>query len=265
MKGAQMLLKACYKSKLYLKRHSPTILTCIATVGVVATSVMAAKATPKAIKLLEKATDEKGEDLTKLEVVQVAGPAYIPAVITCIATISCIFGANVLNKRSQASLASAYAMLDQSYQRYRKAANSVYGEDADSKIKVQVAKEMYVSADGYAIYDSDMDKTSEKTLFYDSYSQRYFTATMSSVLNAQYHLNRNYILRGYVNLNEFYEFLGIDKIDCGDDIGWTMDYMDDIGITWLDFENCYVKMEDGMECYIISTLIEPTSLYPEVY
>lgn len=257
------LQKILYKSKSYLKRHSPTILTCIAAIGVVATSVMAVRATPKAMLLINEKKKEKGEELTKLEVVVVAAPIYIPTILVGLSTISCVFGANMLNKRSQASLASAYAMLDQSYKQYRKAANSVYGEDADSKIKAEAAKEIYVSADGYSLYASDLDG-SEKVLFYDDYSRRYFTSTMASVINAQYHINRNLELRGDVNLNEFYDFLGIDKIDCGDDIGWSMDYMCESGIMWLDFENRLVKMEDGMECYIISALDDPISLYPEV-
>lgn len=45
------------KSRLYLKRSSPTILCCMAAVGVVGTAVAAVKVTPRAMKLLEDATD----------------------------------------------------------------------------------------------------------------------------------------------------------------------------------------------------------------
>lgn len=256
MKGIQTL-------KLHLKRSSPTILTCVAAVGVVITSVMAVRATPKAMRLLEKAMDEKGEELTKLETVMVAGPAYIPAIAIGLSTVSCIFGANIINKHNQARLTSAYALLDQSYKRYRKAANSVFGEDADSKIKTEIAKDTYVSADGYAIYDSELNQESEKFLFYDYFGQRYFTSTMASVLNAQYHINRNLTLRGEVNLNEFYTFLGVEKIDCGDDIGWSIEELMEDGIMWLDFDNHHTKMEDGMECYIVSAMYEPTRLQTE--
>lgn len=260
MKGMSTLQKACCKSTLYLKRHSPTILTCVGAVGVVLTSVMAVKSTPKALKLLEQATYDKGEDLNKLEVIQVAGPVYIPAIIACAATISCIFGANVLNKRSQASLASAYAMLDQSYKQYRKAANSVYGVDADSKIKAEVAKKVYVSEGlfGTSIYDPD--SVYEEILFYDNFSQRYFTSTMTSVVNAQYHLNRNFVLRGEASLNELYEFMGLEKVYGGDSIGWDFYELMESGIQWIDFENRLVKMDDGLECYIVSALFEPTVL-----
>ena len=98
-------------------------------------------------------------------------------------------------------------------------------------------------------------------MFYDSFSQRYFTSTMSSVLNAQYHVNRNFVLKGWSNLNELYDFLGLEKHSGGDIIGWSADEMFEGGLTpWIDFENRLVKMDDGLECYIISTLFEPTVL-----
>ena len=46
-----------------LYRSSPTILTVVASVGVVTTTIMAVRATPKAIKILKEAELEKGEDL----------------------------------------------------------------------------------------------------------------------------------------------------------------------------------------------------------
>ena len=234
-------------------------LTCLSVIGVVVSLVMAVKATPKAIKLLENSKDDKQEELTPMEVIKIAGPAYIPSAMICLGTITCIFGINMLNKRTQASLASAYALLDQSYQGYKKAAKSVYGDDADEKIKIQAANEMYISADGCHIYHPEVDCFGEQILFYDTYSQRYFQSTLAAVLNAQYHLNRNFILRGEVCINEFYAFLGIDKMPCGDDIGWGLDNLIESGIMWLDFDNCPAETHDR-EYYIISAFMEPTML-----
>lgn len=88
------------KSKLFLKKNTSTILTCVGAAGVIATTVMAVQATPKALTLIKEEETIKGGDLTKLEKVKVAGPTYIPAAVTGVATIACIFGANVLNLRS---------------------------------------------------------------------------------------------------------------------------------------------------------------------
>ena len=68
--------KFLFKSKVFLSRNSSTILTCIGGVGVVATVVTAVKATPKAMALIEEAKEEKGADLTKVETVITAAPAF---------------------------------------------------------------------------------------------------------------------------------------------------------------------------------------------
>lgn len=112
---------------------------------------------------------------------------------------------------------------------------------------------MFISADGLSIYSSDLDP-SEKILCYDSYSKRYFESTMAAVLNAVYHINRNLQLRGDATINEFYEFLGIDGIEFGDEIIWDMNDLMEGGIMWLDFENHRAVMDDGLECCIISAV-----------
>jgi hypothetical protein len=255
------------KGKIFLKRWTPTILSSISVIGVVATAVMAVKATPKAIRLIDREIYRRNEDIDKpianlrpMDMVKVAWQCYIPSAAIGVATIGCIFGSNILNRRNQAHLVSAYALLDQAYKNYREAACSAFGDDADSKIKVEMAKASYVSADGCYIYESNLDQSGEKILFYDSFGLRYFSTTMASVLNAQYHINRNLALRCSVSLNEFFEFLGLSKIIGCDNIGWDINEMISSGFVWLDFDNRHTTMEDGMECYIISSMCDPEPL-----
>lgn len=126
MKGAY-LQKAMMKSGGFLKRNAPTILSCLGAAGVVSTSIFTAKATTKASALIEQATLEKGEKLEPLEVINVALPVYIPAILSGVATVACIFGANTLNKNHQASLIAAYGMLDQSYKEYKAKVEELHG------------------------------------------------------------------------------------------------------------------------------------------
>lgn len=242
-----------------LKKSSPTILSILSCAGVVATSVFSSKATIKASVMINE-KNKNNEDrppLTKTEVVKSCWKCYIPAVIFGSSTILCIIGANLINKRSQATLMSACALINQSYQKYREAATTVYGEDADANIKAQVAKNVYVSNDGLCLYDPDVYKTGDSILFYDDFSERYFTTTMSAVINAEYHINRNLQLRGYVYLNEFYEFLGLEETPQGNTVGWSMNNIYEGGFAWLDFNNCLVKLEDGMECYNVYSVFAP--------
>lgn len=240
------------RSQMFLKRNAPTILTCVGAVGVVATSVMAVKATPKALRCLEDAREEKGEELTKLEVVKVAGPAYIPAVVMGAATIACIFSANVLNKRKQAALISAYALLDNSYKEYKKKVIELYGDDADQLVREEIVKDKYEERDISLEDDS-------KQLFYDEFSDRYFESTMENVLKAEYEVNRKLSSHSGLYLNEFYELLGVPPVDYGDHLGWSAaEVYDMCWESWIDFYHKKVDMDDGFDCFIISFSPDPT-------
>ena len=241
-----------------LRRSSPTILTVLGIAGVVGTTVMAIKATPKAMKLIKAKKDELNTDkLTPTELVQTTWKCYIPSALIGAGTIVCIIGIGVMDKRNQAALTSAYAMLNESYKQYRQAAKKVYGEDADNKIHAEMAKDARVASYewGYQVYNMDMDPESEQLLFYDLTSKKYFTTTMAAVLNAQYHVNRNLAVRGDCSLNEDLSFLGIDGVDKGDEMGWDISYMvEEMDSYWLDFDNQKTTLEDGLECITIDTM-----------
>lgn len=243
-------------SKLFLSRNASTILTVIGGAGVVTTAVLAVRETPKAMRNVQEATEEKGEELTTFEVIKAAGPAYIPAVIAGTATLACIFGANVLNKRQQAALMSAYALLDTNFKNYQKKAEELYGEGAGIRIREEVAKDDYEK--------NDIHPEEGKELFYDMYSNRYFQSTLYDVQQAEYRLNRNLITRDYAYLNEFYEELGIEPVYAGYSLGWSRGANLDIyWQEWIDFDHEKVTMDDGLECHIIKMQCEPIPDFEE--
>lgn len=178
--------------------------------------MLTAKAATKASHILEEAKAYKGEDLTVLGTVNAALPAYLPAILSGAATITCIFGANALNKQKQASLVSAYGLLDQSYKECKKKVEELYGEGADDKVRHEIAKEKYTGKEKRPTSD-------DAVLFFDEYSNRYFWSTLQDVKDAEYHFNRNFALRTYAELNELYEFLGLEPTAFGAENGWAME------------------------------------------
>ena len=228
--------------KMFAKKNGLTILTCIGSIGVVVTSVMAIKATPKAIMLLEDARDEKGDDLTKFEKVIVAGPAYIPTMIVGASTIACVFGANILNQRQQAALMSAYALLDSTYKEYQSKVVDLYSEEADSQVKKEIAKDKYLGDD--KLIDND-------ALFYDEFSGRYFESTNAKVLKAEYETNKKISDHGGACLNDFYRALGLEPTKYGDRLGWSVNDLS------LDFRHEKFILDDGLEGCIITFVQEP--------
>lgn len=240
------------KSKAFFRLHSSTILTCIGAIGVVATAISTAKLTPKALDILEQAKDEKGSKLTKLETANVLTPVYIPAIVIGASTIACIFGANVLNKQKQAALMSAYALIDNYHKEYRNTLISLHGEEADVEIRNAMARKR---CDYHQI---GLDVPDGKVIFYEEISGESILRYEREIMDAEYHLNRNFAMRGYATLNEFYMFLGLPQTDYGEELGWSMDD----GYSWIDFEHNQISRDDGgTDIYSIDMIFPPHDKY----
>ena len=247
-------------ARLFIKKNAGTILSVMGSIGVVATAITAARAAPKAIKLLDDAREEKGSKLSKMEIAQIGFKTYLPVGLVSAATITCIMSANVLSRNKQANITSAYALLDQSYKDYRRKVIEMYGEETDHKIieaiAVDRAKEVRISA-SYMCDNVDLsldDNSGKPVLWYEEYSKRFFEATLEQILSAEYHLNRNYILRGCATINEMYDFFGLDPVEWGDDLGW--EPMDE-GEFWIEFNHFKAKLDDGTEFYILDLPFAP--------
>lgn len=235
---------------LFFKRNGATILTCLGGAGVVATTITAVKATPKALVLMEEARQDKGEELTKWEVCKTTAPVYIPTALFGVSTIACIVGANMLNKRQQAAIVSAYALLENSYKEYRVKVKELCGTEADKKVNEEIAKDKYE--------ETDIQVKDNKQLFYDAFSKRYFESTMNEVLVAEYEINRDIATVGGAYLNDYYEWLDLETTVEGKELGWSSGILESMYWTnWVDFDHNKVVMDDGLECTIITMVQEP--------
>lgn len=116
-----------------LKKRSPEILTGFGIAGMVTTTVLAVKATPKALTLIQdaeiekvdvqvkegKGPDELVKTLTPAEVVKVAWKPYIPALLLGTASVACLIGANSVHTRRHAALYSAYKLSETALTEYK--------------------------------------------------------------------------------------------------------------------------------------------------
>lgn len=226
----------------WFKRNASTILTCLSALGLVGTVVLAVRDTPKAMRALTDAKVEKGStELTKLEAVKAAAPAYLPAAAVGTGTLICLFGANILSRRQQASLISAYAVLEQTFTSYRDKVVLLGGKELDKAAMDAVKAQQ-------ADQENDRPPWNEAQTFYLEGYPKFFESTMEQVCCAEYALNRNFILRGSVSFNEFLRLLGLEELgEEGDKIGWES-YIGEAfyGYQWIDFEHPYRVTGDGM-------------------
>ena len=240
-------------TKCFLGKHSPEILTGIGIAGMVTSTVLAVKATPKALVLLEEArTNEDGtlgDKLTIVETVKVAWKPYVPAIAVGIASISCIIGASRVNYKRNAALATAYALSERTLINYRDKVIETLGEKKEKEVRDKISQDQI---DRKPISSSQVIITPKgNTLFMDSITGRYFRSDLDSIKKAVIELNMEISHQNYISLNEFYSNIGLDRISNGDNLGWNIDN----GYVEIDYSTCLADNDEP--CIVIDYISQP--------
>lgn len=206
-----------------LSKHSPEILTGLGIAGMITTTVLAVKATPKALKLIEEKKEELHTDeLTVVETVKATWKSYIPAAVSGVVSVGCLIGANSVNAKRNAALATAYQLSSTALADYKEKMIEAVGEKKEKAVRDKIAQD---KVDKDPVESSNVIITGTgKTLCYDPQFGQYFESTIDDIKRAVTELNYRMIDQGeeYVSLNDFYDELGVDRIDVGEQLGWNI-------------------------------------------
>lgn len=210
-------------AKSTVSEHSPAILMGVGIAGSITTTVLAVRATPKALRLMEaKKKEEQKEELTPLETVKTTWKCYIPAVITGVASITCLVSSAKVSARRTAALAAAYQIADSTINDYKEKIKEVVGERKAEEIKAKVSEkklEDNPATDGNVIVTGN-----GKTLCMDYFSGQYFESDIDRIKRAINEVNAMMIRDtfGYVSLNDVYDELDLRHTEMGDELGWNI-------------------------------------------
>lgn len=239
----------------FASKRSPEILTGIGIAGMITTTILAVRATPKALELIEEQKEEESVDeLSSFEVVKVAWKPYIPAMVTCVASTACLIGASSVNTKRNAALATAYKLSETALSEYRDKVVETIGEKKERIVRDKVAEERVkknpVSKNEVIITGNG------KTLCFDPISGRYFMCSIETIKKAENTLNKQMLhdISGYVSLNEFYDELGLDHTSVGNDLGWNTNQLIDI-----DFSS--QLNDNGEPSVVLDYLVAPKCDY----
>ena len=253
-------LEAAAKSiKGVFERHAPEILTGIGVAGMVTTTILAVKATPKACLLINDRKDElEVEKLSATELVKTTWKCYIPAALTCGASIACLVGASSVNFKRNAALATAYKLSEAALSEYKDAVIETIGEKKEQSVRDKVAEERLKKN---PVSKSEVIVTGNgTTLCYDPVGNSDFKSNIQQIESAKNKLNARMLSENYVSLNDFYDELGIGPTKLGDDLGWDI-YKD--GLVEIAFSSQLA--EDGTPCLVMDYSIAPRYEYYKVH
>ena len=246
-------------AKQSVSKHSPEILTGIGIAGMITTTVLAVKATPKALKLIEERKRELVSDpysteyqgkLPPVEVVKVTWKCYMPAVISGAVSVACLIGAQSVHVKRNAALAAAYKLSETALAEYRDKVIETIGERKEKTVREKIAESRLEKnpVDETMVVMTDRGTS----LIFDPHSARYFRGDIDSIKRVVNELNEQMLNDpfGYISLNDFYDELDLERTDRGDDLGWRVDK----GIIKIDI---HAKIAKNGEPAIVLDYINP--------
>jgi hypothetical protein len=255
-----------------LKKHSPEILVVAGVVGVVASAVMACKATTKVSEILEKtkedinsihdcannesmANEYTSEDAKKdLAIVYVQtgiklAKLYAPAVALGVLSLGSILASNNILRKRNVALAAAYATVDKGFKEYRNRVVERFGEEVDRElrhnIKAKKIEKIVIGEDGKEKKVKETIQVAENPNTYSDYARFFDDGCTGWEKDSEYNLmflraqqqyaNDKLRANGHLFLNEVYDMLGIPRTKAGQVVGWVYDAENPIGDNYVDF------------------------------
>ena len=265
------MVRAFNRTGLKLKKHSPEILMTVGAIGVVASGVMACKATLKVQDVVDDAKQkidmihevsndpemsdkysaEDGKKDLAIVYTQTAVKfikLYGPSVAIGVASLGCMIGSNrILNKRNVA-LAAAYTAVDKSFKEYRSRVIDRFGKQLDKElkygIKAQEIEEVSVDEKSKEIVKKNtvevMDPNcySQYSIVFDDGNAGWDPdpeLTKYFLIQQQNWANERLKARGHLFLNEVYDMLGVKRTKAGAQVGWIYDEKNNTGDNYVDF------------------------------
>lgn len=253
-------MTALFKNvKMVFSNHSPEILTGIGIAGMITTTILAVKATPKAMDLIADAENDKyergiREPLKKTEIVKAAWKPYVPAAVTGTMSIACLIGASSVNSKRNAALATAYNLSANALAEYKEKVLETVGEKKERVIRDKVAEEQIKKE---PVNKSTIIITgSGNTRCFDTITKQRFSSDIETINRIVNELNRRMVNGDdYISLNDFYYELGLDPVKIGDEIGWNVAK----GLIEVDFSSQLDS--DGVPCIVLDYTVAPKRGY----
>lgn len=251
------------KAGLKLKKHSPEILVVGGVVGLVASGVMACKATTKLSAILDDSKEqielfdkvaanpemvneeytvedaEKDKKIVKVQTAVKVAKLYAPAVAIGVVSIGAIFASSNIMRKRNVALGAAYATVDQAFKDYRNRVVDRFGEELDKELrynlKTKEVKETVEDENGKKktvkknIKYMDSPMPSEFAVIYDDGCAGWTKDPEDNkffLIQQQRYANERLKRRGYLSLNEVYELLGFPSTKAGQVVGWLYDCKD---------------------------------------
>jgi hypothetical protein len=241
-------------------KHSPEILTGIGIAGMFASVVMAVKATPKVLELIENEKEQQSREvrqemqnnklyvdkLTKMEIVKIAWKHYVPTTIMLGLSTTCLISANRVSGARNAALATAYALSESALKEYKQKTLEIAGPKKEQAVRDAVAKSKVEKHPPTKDNTIVVSGGKGDTKCYDATRGIYFKSDIETLRKIENDLNFRLRQEMDIPLNDFYYELGMPSVAMGNILGWHIDNGP------IEFDYSYQGDESGNPCLVLT-------------
>ena len=270
---------------LLTKKHSPVILLGAGIVGVVATVVLASRATLQLESVLDKVEDNKkklaevkpimeaGHETyteetykkdTVIVYVQAVGSVvklYAPSIALGVVSIGCLIGSHNILSRRNAGLMAAYASIAKGFSEYRQRVVADVGEEKDREYRhgYEMAEITAETKNGPKVSTVKQLGSKDGPSDYARYFEKGVNVSWSPTpdynlifLRGQQSMaNDRLNANGHLLLNDVYDALGFDRTEAGCVVGWVKASAGFEGDGYVDFGIFDSEDEDRFNPWVL--------------
>lgn len=256
------------------KKYRPEILTGIGITGMITSTILAVRATPKALILLEDEKRRINHEMLKnaksdyardyhminpikslpvKDVIKITWRCYVPSVSFTILSTLCLVGASSANFRRNTALATAYSLSESAFKEYQSKVIEEIGNKKEQEVRDSIAKD---KLNKNPIHDNEIFITEKgNTLCFDAMSGRYFKSDIDTIKKVENDLNRRMRDEIVVSLNDFYYEIGLKGVKMGDELGWNIDD------GYIDIQFYSQLTEEDKPCIVIDYTVDSICEY----
>lgn len=207
----------------WVVKNSPKILFGAGVAGLIGTAISAAKSAPEANRRMDEIelNDEDGKLEELVKKAKVAAPVYAPSICMGVASVVCFGASNHILSVRQAAAAMAASVAQEAIDEFQSATMSEVGPRKFIKIRDDKAKKKLDESD----FDEKIveDTGHGNLLCFDAVTGRYFRSSTEAIRQAENTIVKWCADDTQVDLNSFYEELGLKPCKLGRKVGWRID------------------------------------------
>ena len=242
----------------FVKNHPSGLLTATGFSLNVLAMVSLNDAAVKADRIIEARTDEKGEALTKMEMLKETWRVYaLPSGLFVLGS-ACHFGSCYASHKKQVALAGAAVLSETAYTKMKDQLPDLAGPKKGKTIIEKVAQNK--AAENLPESDEEIEQATrdhrtgaKDVLIYDDYGGKWFRSNTEELISVQNIMNGLLNDGAELAYNEIYQELGLRPAGHADEAGFSDTQ---ISISWIGGMDPFVRADGTEEPYLIM-MVEP--------